>query len=62
MNIDHERAAFEKREEEHQKKVQGYVTQVKKMVRETGIIKEIDDPEEKETYERQRKKRCKLRN
>jgi hypothetical protein len=32
------------------------------MVRETRILKEIDDPEEKVTYERQRKKRCKLRN
>jgi len=26
MTIDRERAAFEKREEEHQKQVQGYVT------------------------------------
>jgi hypothetical protein len=52
-----EQYGFKKREQEHDKKIDGLVAQVRSMVRETGIVQDIDDPLEKEEYELKRKRR-----
>ena len=57
QNIQYERSNLKEREIEHEKQVQGYVCRVKQMVRETGIVKDIDDPSEKKEFEKKRKKR-----
>ena len=47
-----ERNGFKKREIEHDKKIEEYVVRVKQMVKDTGIVVEIDDPTEKAEFEK----------
>jgi hypothetical protein len=50
--IQFERNGFKKREIEHDKKIEEYVGRVKQMVKDTGIVVEIDDPTEKAEFEK----------
>ncbi len=57
--IEEERRGLEEREEQHCKQVDEYVHRVKEMVKDTGILKEVD-PSDREEWEAKRKRRCKF--
>lgn len=48
QKVEVERINLKQREAEHDKKVEEYVSRVKQMVKETGIVQNIDDPDEME--------------
>lgn len=57
--IERDRKEFEGREAAHEQRVEEYVQRAKEMVKDTGILKEVD-PKDMAEWEAKRRKRCKF--